>query len=47
MKDSATFRKFARNDLITAVAIYQKDLVVIDYSKMGVRPFSLGTTLKH
>jgi hypothetical protein len=47
IKDSASFRKFAGSDLVTAVAISQKDLIVIDYSRMGMHPFTLGTTLKH
>jgi hypothetical protein len=47
VKDSASFRKVAESDLVTALAVPQKDLIVIDYSKMNVHPFTLGTTLKH
>lgn len=47
IKDSVSFRKVAESDLVTALAIPQKDLIVIDYSKMNVHPFTLGTTLKH
>lgn len=47
IKDSASFRRLVESDLITALAIPQKDLIVIDYSKMNVHPFTLGTTLKH
>jgi hypothetical protein len=47
MKDSASFSKIAESDLVTALAIPQKNLIVVDYSKMNVYPFTLGTTLKH
>ena len=47
VKDSASFRKGVENDLVTALAVPQKDLIVIDYSRMNVHPFTLGTTLKH
>lgn len=47
LKDSVFFRRVAGSDLVTALAIPQKDLVVIDYSKMNVHPFTLETTLKH
>jgi len=47
IKDSVSFRKTAGNDLVTAFAIPQKNLMVIDYARMHVHPFTLGTTLKH
>ena len=47
IKDSAIFRRAVGSDLVNAVAIPQKDLIVIDYSKMNVHPFTLATTLKH
>ena len=47
IKDSASFRRAVGNDLVTALAIPDKDLIVVDYSRMNVRPFTLGTTLKH
>jgi hypothetical protein len=47
IKDSASFRSVADSDLVIARAIPQEDLIVIDYSKMNVHPFTLGTTLKH
>jgi hypothetical protein len=47
VKDSASFRKSAESGLVTAFAVPQKDLIVIDYSRMNVHPFTLGTTLKH
>jgi hypothetical protein len=47
IKDSATFRRVVGSGLVTALAIPQKDLIVVDYSKMNVHPFTLTTTLKH
>jgi len=47
MKDSASFRKTAESDLVTAFALPQKNLMVIDYARMHTHPFTLGTTLKH
>lgn len=47
IRDHASFREAAGSDLITAVAIPGQDLVVIDYSRMGEHPFTLGVTLKH
>ena len=47
IKDSASFRSVADSDLVTALAIPQKNLILIDSSKINYRPFSLGTTLKH
>jgi hypothetical protein len=47
VKDSDSFRKAAGSDLVTAIAIPHKDLIVIDYSKMNIGPFTLKSTLKH
>lgn len=47
IKESKAFQKAAGNDLIVAFAIPKKYLIVIDYSKMRTRPFSIDTTLKH
>ena len=47
IKDSASFRKAADSDLVTALAVPQKNLILIDSSKMHYQPFGLGTTLKH
>lgn len=47
IKDSASFRRFTDSSLIAAIAIPQKDLIVVDYSRMNIHPFTLGTTLKH
>lgn len=47
IKDRAAFRRGVDSDLAIAQAIPQEDLIVIDYSRMNVQPFTLGTTLKH
>lgn len=47
IKDSASFRKISGSDLIAAFAVPQRDLIVIDYARMNVQPFTLGITLKH
>jgi hypothetical protein len=47
MKDSASFRRVSGSKLVTAFAVPKEDLIVIDYSKMGVHPFTIEMTLKH
>ncbi|MGD0883402.1 MAG: hypothetical protein ABSA46_00750 [Thermodesulfovibrionales bacterium] len=47
MRDSDTFRRISGSNLIVALAIPEKNLIVIDYSRMNVHPFTLETTLKH
>lgn len=47
LKDSVSFRKSAESDLITALALPEKNLVLIDYARMHVTPFTLEATLKH
>jgi len=47
IKDSKTFQKIVESGLIVAVAVPQKNLIVIDNSKMNVHPFTLEITLKH
>jgi len=42
-----SFQKLTRNKLFVAFAVPNKDLIVIDYSKMNTHPFTLGVTLKH
>ena len=41
------FADLAGSRVIVAYAIPQKNLMVIDYTKMNTAPFSLGTTIKH
>ena len=47
IKNSNEFQKIAGNKSVVALAVSQKNLVVIDYSKMNTHPFTLGITLKH
>jgi hypothetical protein len=47
VKNTRTFRKLSRNELFVAFAVPEKDLIVIDYSRMNRRPFSLRITFKH
>ena len=47
VKDTPTFRNLFRNDLFVAIAIPDKNLIVIDYSKMNQHPFTLRITFKH
>ncbi len=47
IKDSASFRRVADSDLVTALAVPQKNLIMIDSSKLNAQPFTLETTLKH
>jgi hypothetical protein len=42
-----SFRKLVDNDLIVALAVPARDLIVIDYSRMNIHPLTLETTLKH
>jgi hypothetical protein len=47
VKENKTFQKMAGTDLVVAFAIPEKNLIVIDHSKMRTHPFSIETTLKH
>ena len=47
VKTREHFIKIVGNPLIVAYAAPERNLIVIDYSKMLHHPFSLGTTLKH
>jgi hypothetical protein len=47
IKDSETFQRVAGSDLIVAFANAQRSLIVIDYSKMKMHPFTIEITLKH
>ena len=42
-----TFKEISRNEHIVAFAVPDKNVIVIDYSRMSIRPFSLNITLKH
>ena len=41
------FQAITGSSLVVAVAAPDKNLIIIDYSRMNTYPFSLGTTLKH
>jgi hypothetical protein len=47
IKDRNRFQRMAESPLSVAFAVPEKNLIVIDYSRMLVRPFSLEVTLKH
>jgi hypothetical protein len=47
IKTRKDFLKMAGNSLVVAFAVPQRNLIVIDNSKMITHPFSLATTLKH
>lgn len=47
VKTREYFLKMAGDSLIVAFAVPEKNLMVIDYSKMVKHPFSLENTLKH
>jgi hypothetical protein len=47
VNDAQTFQKLSRSNFFVAYAVPDRNLIVIDYSKMNIRPFTLDTTLKH
>lgn len=47
VNDPQTFQKLSRSTYVVAYAIPDKNLIVIDYSKMNIQPFTLNTALKH
>jgi hypothetical protein len=47
IKDNGTFKMVARSEMIVAFADPERQLIVIDYSRMGVHPFDLDVTFKH
>ncbi|MBW1779713.1 MAG: hypothetical protein JRL30_03135 [Deltaproteobacteria bacterium] len=47
IRDTRQFHQWVTSPLTVAFALPQKDLVVIDYSKMKTHPFSLRNTFKH
>jgi len=47
MKNNHDFRDITGYNYIVALAIPQKNLIIIDYSQMGNQPFSLTKTMKH
>ncbi len=47
VKNRSDFVRLAGDSLTVAFAVPSKNLIVIDYSRMIISPFSLQTTLKH
>ena len=47
IKDRKVFQRMAESPLTVAFAVPARNLIVIDHTRMRVRPFSLGITLKH
>lgn len=47
IKNNATFQRMTGHKLVVAFALPQKNIIVIDTSKMTTHPFSLAITLKH
>ncbi len=47
VRDSKTFHRMGGSNLIVAFAVPEKNLIVIDHSKVNRSPFTLGTMLKH
>ena len=47
IKDSKQFQQIIRSPLTVAFAVPEKDLIVIDYSKMSAHPLNLRNIFKH
>jgi len=47
ISDKNTFQNMTGNDLIVAYALPDKDMMVIDYSRMNTDPFTLEATIEH
>jgi hypothetical protein len=47
IKESSHFQRITGHDMFVAFAVPQKNLIVIDYSKMNTHLFSISITLKH
>jgi hypothetical protein len=47
VRDNQTFQKITHNKLFVAFAVPEKNLIVIDHSRMNIHPFTLSITLKH
>ena len=45
--DRDAFRKIVGSDIVIAFAVPDKDLIVLDTSRIYTKPFTLETTLKH
>jgi hypothetical protein len=47
LENSLAFHRMVGNKLIVAIAIPQKNLIVIDYSRANAHPFSFESIIKH
>jgi hypothetical protein len=47
VRERNDFQRITGSSLVVAVAAPDRNLIIIDYSRMNTHPFSLGTTLKH
>jgi hypothetical protein len=47
IRERDEFQQITGTNIVVAIAVPDKDLIVIDHSRMHMHPFSLGTTLKH
>ncbi len=47
IKDDKTFQMIARSEMVVAFADPQRQLIVIDCSRVGAHPFDLDVTFKH
>jgi hypothetical protein len=47
LNEQNRFQRLAGHDLVVAYALPEKNLVVVDHSKMNTSPFTLQTTFKH
>ena len=45
--DTRAFQQATHSNLFVAFAVPEKNLIVIDYSRMNIHPFTLSITLKH
>jgi hypothetical protein len=47
IRDRRRFQRMVGSTLVAALAVPQRKLIIIDYSRMTSRPFTLRTILKH
>jgi hypothetical protein len=47
IKDTRVFQKMADSPFSVAFAIPERDIIVIDYSRMNIDPFTIRLTMKH
>jgi hypothetical protein len=47
IKDTKVFQKMTDSSLAVAFAVPERDIMVIDYSRMNIDPFTIGLTMKH